>query len=160
VTVDRKLQVVLLIKKYVESARDHAGIGMYMLEIVRHEKIVLVNCFVCNNNFVHSYDVVVNEHTERVWVNICDERSPDGLVSTVVKLRAGILGSDPRKGQGFFLLPIASRHTLEFSQPHIQWVPWALSPEREADPELTSNAKVKNAGSYISILHLRDIFTF
>jgi hypothetical protein len=60
--------------------------------------------------------------------------------------RGSILG----KGK-IFLFSVASRPALGLTQPHIQWVPGALSPRvkrlgREDDHPLTSSAEVKNGG--------------
>jgi hypothetical protein len=60
----------------------------------------------------------------------------------------GILGFDSRRGLGIFLFTTASRMALELTQPHIQWVPGALSlavkrPGREADHSPPCSAEVK-----------------
>jgi hypothetical protein len=57
---------------------------------------------------------------------------------------------------GIFLFTTASIPALVATQPPIQWVPGALSPEvkwpgREADHSSLSNAEVKNEWSYTSI---------
>jgi hypothetical protein len=52
----------------------------------------------------------------------------------------------------FFTSTTTSRPTLRLTQPPIQWVPRALSPEvkrqgREADHSAPSSAEVKNGGA-------------
>jgi hypothetical protein len=60
-------------------------------------------------------------------------------------------GSIPASGK-FFVHYAASRPALGPTQPGIQWVPLALSPEgkrsrREADLSTSSSAEVKNGGA-------------
>jgi hypothetical protein len=67
----------------------------------------------------------------------------------------GVLGFDSRWGMGIFLFTIASRTVLGPTQPHIQWVPGALSlgakrPGRKADHSPPTSAEVKNAWGYTS----------
>jgi len=57
---------------------------------------------------------------------------------------------ESRQGLGIFLFTTASRPALGYTQPHIQWVPGALSlvvkwPGCEADHPPPSRAEVKNA---------------
>jgi len=64
-------------------------------------------------------------------------------------------GFESRQGLGIFLFTIASRPALGPTQPHMQWVPSALSlgvkrPGREADYSHPSSADVKNVWSYTS----------
>jgi hypothetical protein len=66
--------------------------------------------------------------------------------------RAGRPGTDSREEQEFFLFSIASRPALGPTQPPIQWVLEALSPEvkrpgHEADYLPPSSAEVKNGGA-------------
>jgi hypothetical protein len=71
-------------------------------------------------------------------------------VNIVTRIQAEPTWFDSR--QGIFLMATASRAALGTTQPHIQWVPEALSPrvKREADHPFQSNADVKNAWSYIT----------
>jgi hypothetical protein len=60
----------------------------------------------------------------------------------------GVVGFDSRRGPGIFLFTTAARTALGPTQPHIQWVPGALSPgvKRpgcEADHSPPSSAEVK-----------------
>jgi hypothetical protein len=64
----------------------------------------------------------------------------------------GVLGFDSRRRLAVFLFTIASRRALGPTQPHIQWVPGALSlgvrqPGREADHSPPSSAEVKMRGA-------------
>jgi hypothetical protein len=66
-----------------------------------------------------------------------------------------VLGFDFRPGLGIFLFTTVSKTDLGPTQPLIQRVPRALSPEvqrpgREADHSLPSRAEVKNDWSYTS----------
>jgi hypothetical protein len=63
-----------------------------------------------------------------------------------------------RKKQDIFLYSTASRPVLGPTQPPIQWVPVALSPEvkrpgREADHSSPSNVDVKNSRAIPPLLH-------
>jgi hypothetical protein len=60
----------------------------------------------------------------------------------------GVLGFDSWQGLGIFLFTTASRMALWPTQPHIQWVPGALSVGikqlgHEADHSLLSSAEIK-----------------
>jgi hypothetical protein len=71
----------------------------------------------------------------------------------VTKLQAGSLGFNSWQRQGSFLFTTVSRLTLGLTQPHIQWIPRALSLGvkwlgHEADHSPISSAEVKNAQSY------------
>jgi hypothetical protein len=68
------------------------------------------------------------------------------------RLRAGSSGFDSQQWQEIFLFSTSSRPTMGLTQPPIQWVPWALSPQvkrqgREADHSPPSSAEVKNGGA-------------
>jgi hypothetical protein len=76
-------------------------------------------------------------------------------VSIVTRLWDGRPGFDFWQGQGFFLLATTSRPALGPTNPPIQWVPGALSPEvkrpgREGHHLPPSSVEVKNAWSYTS----------
>jgi hypothetical protein len=68
---------------------------------------------------------------------------------SIVCLRTGWPGFDPRQRQRIFLLVSASGPALGPTQPPIQWVPGALSPGgkarpvRDADHSPPSSAEVK-----------------
>jgi hypothetical protein len=64
-----------------------------------------------------------------------------------------------QQGEEIFLFSIASRPALRPVQPHIQWVPEALSwginrPGREADHSPPSNAEAKNGGATSPLPHI------
>jgi hypothetical protein len=76
-------------------------------------------------------------------------------VSTVVRLLDAQPALVPSRGRFFCF---SSSSALGPTQPPIQWVPGALSPdvkrlEREADHSPSSGAEVKNAWSYTSTPH-------
>jgi hypothetical protein len=76
----------------------------------------------------------------------------------VTRLRAGQPRFDSRQGLGIFIFATASGPGLGPTQPSIQWVPEALSPEVkrpgcETDHSPPSSAEVKNAWSYTSTQH-------
>jgi hypothetical protein len=54
-----------------------------------------------------------------------------------------ISGFDSPRGKGIFIFATASGPALGSTQPPIQWVPEALSPERETDHSHPSKAEVK-----------------
>jgi hypothetical protein len=87
-------------------------------------------------------------------------RSRDSSVGIATSLRAGRSGFDSRQGLGIFLFATASRPAVGSTQPPMQWVPGALSPEvnrqgREADHSSQSSAEVKNAWSSTSTTPIR-----
>jgi hypothetical protein len=62
-------------------------------------------------------------------------------------------GSSPGRSK-IFLFFTASRPALGPTQPHIQWVPGALSPGQEADHSPPSSAEVKNDGAIPPLPHM------
>jgi hypothetical protein len=67
-------------------------------------------------------------------------------------------GLDSWQGKEIFLYSIAPRLTLGPTQPPIQWITGALSPEvkwlgREGDHSLPTSAGVKNGGAVPPLLH-------
>jgi hypothetical protein len=79
-------------------------------------------------------------------------KSHDSSVGIATRLRTGSRGSRVRfpggGGAGNFLFTTVSRKSLGPTQPHIQWIPVALSlsvkrPGREADHSPPSSAGVK-----------------
>jgi hypothetical protein len=82
-------------------------------------------------------------------------RSRDGSVGITLGYGLDDRGLEPRQGLGIFLFTTVSRPPLRPTQPHVQWVPWAIPlgvkrPERETDHSSPSSAEVKNACSYIA----------
>jgi hypothetical protein len=72
--------------------------------------------------------------------------------------RVGELRFDSQLGQQIFLSFKASRTTLGATQPHIQWVPGALSPGvkrqgRQVDHSPQYTVKVTNGGAILPLLH-------
>jgi hypothetical protein len=79
-------------------------------------------------------------------------RSRGSSVSIVTRLQAKTAGFVFRQELGF-LFATSSRPTLGSTQPPMQWVSAAISPEvkrpgREADHSFPSGAKIKNVSSY------------
>jgi hypothetical protein len=68
----------------------------------------------------------------------------------VTRLQAGRLVFVSRQGQGLFFCLTASRPALDPTQPHIQCVPEAKRPRREADNSPPSSTEINNAWSYTS----------
>jgi hypothetical protein len=88
--------------------------------------------------FIISFDNKNRHIAMPSYVNIC----------TTMGWRIGVPGFDSRQGLGIFLFTTASRTALGPTQPHIQWVPGALSmgvkrPVRESDHSPPSSAEVK-----------------
>jgi hypothetical protein len=95
-------------------------------------------------------------------LTICDANSTvtnnDNTVIQSVQRRAGRPGFDSRQFK-IFLFSIASTPTLMPNQPHIQWVPWVISPgvkwqRREADHSPPSSAEVKKGGARHPLSHV------
>jgi hypothetical protein len=76
--------------------------------------------------------------------------------SVAIETGCGLDGRDSNLGRGkIFLFSTTPRPALRPTQPLIQWVPGALSPEvkrpgRKADHSPPSNAEVKNTWIYTS----------
>jgi hypothetical protein len=88
------------------------------------------------------------------WVSHKCLICPDSSVGTATSYGLDGRGSIPGKGK-IFLFFTAPRPALGPTQPHIQWVPRAISPgkEREADHSPPSSAEVKNDGAIPPLPH-------
>jgi hypothetical protein len=74
------------------------------------------------------------------------------------RLRAGWPGLDSRYWQETFLISAALRPALGLIEPHVHWIPGALSlgtqwPGHDTDHSLPSGAQVKNCGAIPPLPH-------
>jgi hypothetical protein len=90
----------------------------------------------------------VSNNGKDVWWCILSNLEPSATGWTIQ-----VLGLDSRQGLGTYLFPTAYRTALRFTQPPIQWVPWALSlgikwPGVNLTTHLHLVPRSKNAWSY------------
>jgi hypothetical protein len=97
------------------------------------------------------------------WNSVVVNLRRDSSAGIATRCTTKELSFDSQQGQQIFLFSIASRPTPGPTQPPIQWIHGAISPEvkrhgREADHSPPSRTEVKNHAAIPSLpIHVRDV---